>query len=453
MRIISVTLFFLFISVGLLNAHTIESIPNPKHENKHTYVSNPDGILSAGSVSELNSLLDELEQENGAEVAVVAVKTIGNNDIKVFATDLFEAWGIGKAEIDNGFLILFVEDQRKITFETGYGLEGILPDAICKRIQMDTMIPHFKEREYDAGILAGTKRVVSIISGVESVSSNQSYGIYDSGTADDFQNTVTTKNSRKSLEDRIRELLPANIILISIILIAAFFFIIKNIRKTNNNPELSNAAKCIVIREEKNKILLIVSVATFFFSIFFAVFFQQFAHLTSLFLTPFVLILPNKYAKWKMDKIQNTPMLCKLCQGEMHLLPDKKEKKYLQSPQIMEEDINSVMYDVYYCEACENSKVYKLDIKGKYIRCPKCENKTYAEVKSRILRAATYSSTGLRRVTFQCKYCKYKNSEEVVIPRKEDSSSSSSSSSSGSSSSGGSFGGGRSGGGGSTSSW
>ena len=60
-------------------------------------------------------------------------------------------------------LILFVEDQRSITFETGYGIEGDLPDALCKRIQMEKMIPLFKKGNYDEGMIAGMTAVVDVL--------------------------------------------------------------------------------------------------------------------------------------------------------------------------------------------------------------------------------------------------------------------------------------------------
>jgi uncharacterized protein len=62
-------------------------------------------------------------------------------------------------------LIVYVADQRKIRFTTGYGLEGILPDAMCKRIQSRYMIPHFREGNTDLGMLEGTKAVVSVLDG------------------------------------------------------------------------------------------------------------------------------------------------------------------------------------------------------------------------------------------------------------------------------------------------
>jgi len=65
-------------------------------------------------------MLQALEDSTLTEVAVVLVESIGDENIELFATDLFAKWGIGKEKDNNGLLILFVEDQRAIRFETGY---------------------------------------------------------------------------------------------------------------------------------------------------------------------------------------------------------------------------------------------------------------------------------------------------------------------------------------------
>ena len=127
---------FIFTSAQLYaKEYTVENIPNVHLNDGRLFVSNPDGILSDKTVATLDQMLYQMQAENTAEIAVVAVESIGNKDIDIFATDLFSSWGIGKKSKDNGVLILFILDQRKITFRTGYGVEGVLPDAICKRIQ------------------------------------------------------------------------------------------------------------------------------------------------------------------------------------------------------------------------------------------------------------------------------------------------------------------------------
>ena len=82
-----------------------------------------------------------------------------------FAHRLLNEWGVGKKGKNNGLVILLVTDQRCIQFYTGYGLEGDLPDAICKRIQTRDMIPYLKDGNWDAGMVAGVRAVCGRLDG------------------------------------------------------------------------------------------------------------------------------------------------------------------------------------------------------------------------------------------------------------------------------------------------
>ena len=106
--------------------YTVDEVPNPKTNDANAFVANPDGIITEETVYQLDTMLQNLEAKNKAEIAVVVLNSIGDNDIFDFGVELFECWGIGKKRSDNGLLILFVLDQRKIRFETSYELEGVL---------------------------------------------------------------------------------------------------------------------------------------------------------------------------------------------------------------------------------------------------------------------------------------------------------------------------------------
>jgi len=141
--------------------YTIQTIPNTHLSDKNNYVSNPDGILNAADIQYINRALKQLEDSLSIEVAVVAVESIGNNDARQFATELFKYWGIGKKGEDNGLLIQLVTEpsQRSVVFETGYGLEGVLPDAICYRLQQQYMMDDLKAGRFSTGMLNGVMAV------------------------------------------------------------------------------------------------------------------------------------------------------------------------------------------------------------------------------------------------------------------------------------------------------
>lgn len=146
-------------------AYSIESVPNVYAQDRRLHVSDPNGLLMQGTQAEINRMLTLLEDSTGIQSMVVMLPSIGQEDIFDFAHSLFRHWGIGNKENNNGMLIVYVADQRKIRFTTGYGLEGILPDAMCKRIQSRYMIPHFREGNTDLGMLEGTKAVVGVLDG------------------------------------------------------------------------------------------------------------------------------------------------------------------------------------------------------------------------------------------------------------------------------------------------
>ena len=145
---------------------TPESVPNTKIQN-NSYISDPSNILDEETYNQINSKLTFLEDSVGNQVALVMLPSIGEAIPKDFAYKLFNLWGIGKSGADNGLLILFVLDQKRVEFETGSGLESILPDAICKRIITNELIPSFKNEAYGEGLLKGINAISSIIQNPE----------------------------------------------------------------------------------------------------------------------------------------------------------------------------------------------------------------------------------------------------------------------------------------------
>ena len=134
-------------------------------QDKTRYVCNPDGILSESCITKMDSILYSLEQKTGIETVVIAVKQIAGNDCFEFAYQIGKQYGIGKKKTNNGLVILLVTNERCIQFATGYGIEGILPDAICKRIQIKEMNPYFKNDKWDEGLLSGVRSVYGYLNG------------------------------------------------------------------------------------------------------------------------------------------------------------------------------------------------------------------------------------------------------------------------------------------------
>ena len=145
--------------------YTVDNIPKVHLQDKTRYVCDPSGILSQEAASTMDNLLYNLEQQTGIETVVAVVPSIGEADCFDFSHQLLNTWGVGKKGKDNGLVILLVTDQRCIQFYTGYGLEGVLPDAICKRIQTQEMIPYLKDGNWNDGMVAGIRAVCGRLDG------------------------------------------------------------------------------------------------------------------------------------------------------------------------------------------------------------------------------------------------------------------------------------------------
>lgn len=166
-RLFSISLFLclLLLSVQAQKAYTPDNIPKVHLQDKMRYACNPDAILSQAACDSIDRMLYALEQQTGIETVVAVVTSIGSDDCFDFAHRLLNEWGVGKKGKNNGLVILLVTDQRCIQFYTGYGLEGDLPDAICKRIQTRDMIPYLKDGNWDAGMVAGVQAVCERLDG------------------------------------------------------------------------------------------------------------------------------------------------------------------------------------------------------------------------------------------------------------------------------------------------
>lgn len=154
--------------------YTIQEIPMVHLQDRTRYVSNPDGILSPNAVATMDSILYALEQKTGIQTLVVAVTGIEGGDCFDFTHRLFNETGVGQKERNNGLVVLLSTDERCIQFVTGYGLEGVLPDAICKRIQNRYMVEHFGNDNWDAGMVAGIRAINGYLDGsMENIGSEE----------------------------------------------------------------------------------------------------------------------------------------------------------------------------------------------------------------------------------------------------------------------------------------
>ena len=116
-------------------------------------------VLSGSTKAELESELTQFEKSTSNEIAVAIVPSLDGDYVENYAVKLFEEWGIGKKNTDNGVLLLLAIEDRKMRIEVGYGLEGALPDSVAQSILDNEMTPLLKAGNYDGAVTAGVHAI------------------------------------------------------------------------------------------------------------------------------------------------------------------------------------------------------------------------------------------------------------------------------------------------------
>jgi uncharacterized protein len=123
------------------------------------------GVMSPDSRASIDAKLKDLEDKSSIQLVVATVKSLQGSDIETYANELFRTWKLGQAQKNNGVLLLVAPNEHKVRIEVGYGLEGILTDALSSVVISSAIIPRFKTGDFSGGIERGVDGIISILSG------------------------------------------------------------------------------------------------------------------------------------------------------------------------------------------------------------------------------------------------------------------------------------------------
>lgn len=155
------SLFLFFFFLVLTSAMAQRSIP----AHNAIWVHDEAGIISASAKAQLEAILQAHRDSTSNQIAVLVVPSLEGEDIEGYAVRVFAEWKLGQAGKDNGVLFLVAKEDRQLRIEVGYGLEGVLTDALSIRIIRNEVKPYFVQGNFEAGIMAGTMAIIQSISG------------------------------------------------------------------------------------------------------------------------------------------------------------------------------------------------------------------------------------------------------------------------------------------------
>ena len=356
-------------------AFTPQDVHNPQIDCASCYVSDAADVLSDGTVAELNARCARLKQEVGVEFAIVVVDSIQDDDEVTFAETLFNQWGIGNKQNNSGLLLLYVTSIRAVRFQSGAGIEGLLPDAYLNRLLEEKVFPLMREDKPDEAFIMAVS---------------------------DIEERLTSDEAREELFIRKIEARSywAESILLYFILafVALLVFAIWFYRITVyvvGNPHLDNSRKFVAFAPLRQLMLVF----------------------TFLFPLPLIFLF-KRLSRFRKSIRYNAPV-CGLCGLPMRVLSEQEEDAYLTENQQAEENLHSVDYDVWICPQCGAKKIFSYPDanNGRYKKCPNCGSHAYRFVRETIVTPPTPLTNGRGVKIYKCDVCKVEKRVEFVIPK------------------------------------
>ncbi|HEY9744123.1 MAG TPA: TPM domain-containing protein [Coleofasciculaceae cyanobacterium] len=361
--------FVLFPFVGL--ALEVKDVPNPRQING-TWVTDMARILDQPTEAQLNSVISQLERQNGTEIAVVTVpETAPSGSPKEFTTALFKYWGIGKKGQDNGVLFLISKGDRRVEIETGYGIEAILPDAKVSNIINTQITPRFKQGDFNGGTLAGTKALVVALDAPQPSSvSNKPTAMASSAPTATLAAAQPFALSPEPTQD-------------------------------------ANAPWGLLIGGG-----LVLAIGT-------AGYVKRHRVLSER-----VFIEPEGRTRLEKDASNSNRFFhCTNCKKQLEKLEQTKLQSHLSKPEQVAQRLGSVKFEGWQCRRCQEQLpgagvhifAYVLN-KERFSKCSTCKELTVTRTLKAVLEEPTWNREGRQLVSQKCHCCSYSEDVEEKIP-------------------------------------
>lgn len=364
------------VALATTAATAVADIPNVHVADRTRYVSNPDGVLSDGAVAQLDATLGRIWASTTAEPVVVAVASMpSDTDIDTYATDIFDAWGIGKKDKDNGVLVVIARDDRKAVIRTGRGAEGALPDIICGRILRNEMFPRFKEGDYDGGTLAAVNAIDRVLT--------------DPAYAEELRSAQANDARAPQSDLDGEELFSMYLGFAAFMAIAMTVWVVTVVVSTRKKDSVSRYSSL-------HQVTLPALVVTFL---------------------SLGMGLPAFLVAWTAMKRTRNKRTCPNCRHAMIKIDEENDNAYLTPAQDTEEKINSVDYDVWVCPNCRETDILPyVNRRSSYKVCDRCGARASSLVMDRVVLRPTDRRKGAGERTFRCKNCGNTHVVRYVIP-------------------------------------
>lgn len=400
-------------------AQSLDSLPTPLPTS---HVADPAKLLAADTKAELDRLATRLDQAGSGQLAFVVVASTNGKVPRQAATDVFNRWGVGHADRDDGALFLLAKTDRKAEIVLGNGIDTPANRQHAQTIMTTAMVPRFREGNYDQGLIVGATELLQRVYGVDLSRPAELPDTAANATSADAESSQMPASSLGALDGAMTGNFES----------AAAAA--PTPTETRTPPPRAAPTPAPVADEPSSPGLVALGLS---------------AIATALGAAYWVI---SRFLRmlWWFTGGRFMARRCGACSSRMELLSEVADDAHLGPGELTEERLKSVDYRIWVCPRC--SRVDKLARRAwfsRYGNCASCQSRAVSQVSTTISSPTRYS-TGLAEITETCQNCHKVKTERRVLPVLPPPSDNTSSSFSSSSSS---FGGGSSSGGGASGSW
>ncbi|MBD5258730.1 MAG: hypothetical protein HDS52_08630 [Barnesiella sp.] len=367
------TMLLMLAATAAAMARTIDEVPNVHLADSTRYVSDPDGYLSPEALRNADALIARMWHSQLSEPAVVVVSDLSGVDVDTYATELFDAWKIGKADTDNGLLLLISVNDRRAALRTGRGTEIALTDARAARIIREIIAPAMKNGDVDTAVIESMEAVKGIID--------------DPQYADDLLSSMANNAAAREKDDFFPVYIGIGIfVFLGMTVWGIVAFVSSKGEERHERYE----------KLRKLKVPFLVATVGFI----------------GIPILGYLLLL------LLMKRARRARTLCPNCSLPMRLIDEVHDNDYLTPAQDREENIGSVDYDVWHCDECGDNLILPyVNHNAPYGVCPNCGARAEVEESNSVLAQPTTSRPGVGQKTFYCKNCNRHRSTRYEIPK------------------------------------
>lgn len=375
-------LTFVMALIGFVGAvaQPPDEIRNPNLGNVDYFVADPYDQLSHATEEHINEQLKSLRKATTCELAVAIIHTTGDLSIEDYSYRLFRRWGLGRADKNNGVLLVVATDDRTARIEVGTGAEGALPDITVGKIMRNAIVPALKDGNINQAVASGVDMIASVL--VQPEVAEELRSRHTDGAIDKIQAI-----NRDTLWNFF------GITAICVFIFMLVMFVIDLSRMRRRDPY----AKAIIIRPH---------LATYWWGS----------------LLSCGMALPMAVVMWLIYRhSRNVPEKCENCGANMRKLDEESDNAYLTPSQDFEERLGTVDYDVWVCPDCGTVERFPyVENQLKYRKCPHCSTVAMRLSMDKTVTPATTRREGHGERIYVCEYCHGTHREGYVIPKRVD---------------------------------